>query len=122
MGSAPRLGCYTKSWPYIDGYELVSILPGSSISYSFGLCSLYAVEPNVPYFFSVCLEAYSHPSDFPDNLEISYGSNTIAKMVMISSPSSVLEVGETELSCPYPDFMENNSIFRYRGWYFQLIN
>ena len=119
MGSAPRLGWYTKFWPYIDEYELASILPGASISYSFGLCSLYAVEPNVPYFFSVCLEAFSHPDDFPDKLEISYFSNTIAKIVMISSPSAALEVGETELSCHFPEFMENYTIFRHRGSYFK---
>lgn len=43
-------------------------------------------------------------------------------MIMISSPSTALEVGETELVCPYPEFMENNSIFRQRGLYFQLLN
>lgn len=123
MGSAPRLGgCCTKSSGCIDDYELVSILPGASISYSFDLCSLYAVEPNVPHFFLVRLEAYSYPSDSPDDQLINYASNTIAKMIMISSPSTALEVGETELVCPYPEFMENNSIFRQRGLYFQLLN
>ena len=120
MRSAPKLGfCCVKYAPYIDYDELVSILPGASINYSFDLCSLYLLEPNFPHFLSVQFEAYSHPVDFPDNLNIIYASNTIAKMVMISSPSSALEVGETELSCPYPEFMENYTIFRHRGSYFK---
>ena len=62
------------------------------------------------------LEAISFPPDDADDDKIIvYVSNTIAKMVMIASPSAALEVGETELSCPFPEFMENNTIFRNRG-------
>ena len=124
LGSAPRFGsCCVKYSPCVDDYELVSILPSASISYSFDLCSLYIVEPNVPHLFKVYLEAISFPPDDADDQKIIvYVSNTIGKMVMISGPSAALEVGETELNCPYPEFMENNTVFRLRGQYFKLIN